>query len=111
MFHDDEMVLGKWMASLGRILLYVLSRCCCPPPFRYHNQNQNRVAVAAAIMEARLSHRPREQLLQEHGRREQDGVQLPRAVQAQRSFGRRVRAEVRALLVRVRVLPVHTGRS
>ncbi len=111
MFHDDEMVLGKWMASLGRILLYVLSRCCCPPPYPYHNQNPNRVAVAAAIMKATLSHRAREQLLQEHGRREQDGVQLPRAVQAGRSVGRRVRAQVRALLVGVRLLPVHTARS
>lgn len=83
------------------------------PPYRYHNQNQNRVAVAVAavIKQARLSHRPPEQLLQEHGRREQDGVQLPRAVQAQRSFSRRVRSQVRGLLVRVRLVPVHTGRS
>jgi endonuclease/exonuclease/phosphatase (EEP) superfamily protein YafD len=83
------------------------------PPYRYHNQNQNRVAVAVAavIKQARLSHRPPEQLLQEHGRREQDGVQLPRAVQAQRNFSRRVRSQVRGLLVRVRLVPVHTGRS
>ena len=83
------------------------------PPYRYHNQNQNRVAVAVAavIKQARLLHRPPEQLLQEHGRREQDGVQLPRAVQAQRNFSRRVRSQVRGLLVRVRLVPVHTGRS
>ncbi len=60
---------------------------------------------------ARLSHRPPEQLLQEHSRREQDGVQLPRAVQAQRNFSRRVRSQVRGLLVRVRLVPVHTRRS
>ena len=113
MFHDDEMVLGKWMASLGRILLYVLSRCCFPPPLSIPQPKPNRVAVAVAavIKQARLSHRPPEQLLQEHGRREQDGVQLPRAVQAQRNFSRRVRSQVRGLLVRVRLVPVHTGRS
>ena len=84
------------------------------PPYPYHNENQNRVTVAAVIKQARLSHRPPEQLLQEHGRREQDGVQLPRAVQAQRNknnFSRRVRSQVRGLLVRVRLVPVHTGRS